>query len=580
MMASQNTIRILSLLPGDGSEEIRCTTHASELGNEKFSALSYAWGCSVQGDKICVDNESVNVTTNLYEALNRLRHKARPRQLWIDQLCIDQGNTEEKARQVGQMRNIYSRCSECLLWLGDFPSSSGFTIHGAEMVLQFIRYCAESQGWKSPPGCLLDLSPTQLDGLRCAFEALFRTEWWNRIWTVQEAVLPGKCVVVWGSLSMDWRFFINGARELCEGSHPRHLLGGIFSKLHGVKSLFTSQVRGLQFAGSQVDSPLDLIQRWRHRKATDPRDKIYGLMGLFPVNPFPSIPLCDYSILVEDLYQKITFDLLCIEGSLRPLVELRPDAASSSIVLPSWTINFAATAPVDTRGWWWDPSQRYCWYDASCGMELSIDRIDRGTLHGLRGVKVDTIYLVGNVLPSVRPDLTPLESLLQTVRSWKKIMQESQPSSIVYSGSCPRNHAFWRCLVGNVLRDEFPVGRPGKAAFAEIEQFCNDGSRPGRLVLNSLCRLVTNQAFFTTYEGYFGIGQPDVREGDEVWVLYGSRMPFLLRPVRGSRQPSGNIRSAEIEACERALVGSCYLDGIMEGQMVRGGQTETTVHLV
>lgn len=50
---------------------------------------------------------TIPITENLDEALRHLRYPDRPRHMWIDSLCIDQGNMEERGRQVGNMSHIY-----------------------------------------------------------------------------------------------------------------------------------------------------------------------------------------------------------------------------------------------------------------------------------------------------------------------------------------------------------------------------------------------------------------------------------------------------------------------------------------
>jgi hypothetical protein len=41
---------------------------------------------------------------------------------WVDQICIDQTNTDERIQQVRLMSTIYRHCSSITIWLGNVPS--------------------------------------------------------------------------------------------------------------------------------------------------------------------------------------------------------------------------------------------------------------------------------------------------------------------------------------------------------------------------------------------------------------------------------------------------------------------------
>ena len=52
-------------------------------------------------------------------ALKALRDKKRPRILWIDALCINQSDIEERSSQVAFMSSVYSRAVRVIVWLGE-----------------------------------------------------------------------------------------------------------------------------------------------------------------------------------------------------------------------------------------------------------------------------------------------------------------------------------------------------------------------------------------------------------------------------------------------------------------------------
>ncbi|KAI8225327.1 Heterokaryon incompatibility protein 6, OR allele [Colletotrichum sp. SAR 10_96] len=82
-----------------------------------YEALSYAWGSTDQSETITANGQILHVTKNLYSALEHLRQKEN-RILWIDAICIDQTNLQERGHQVGQMSDIYRQADQVLVWLG------------------------------------------------------------------------------------------------------------------------------------------------------------------------------------------------------------------------------------------------------------------------------------------------------------------------------------------------------------------------------------------------------------------------------------------------------------------------------
>lgn len=84
----------------------------------RYEALSYVWGSSETPCSIFVNGLSIRIGYNLYVALRHLRSRHRRKLLWVDALCINQGDDVEKATQVAQMASIYSKAWRTVIWLG------------------------------------------------------------------------------------------------------------------------------------------------------------------------------------------------------------------------------------------------------------------------------------------------------------------------------------------------------------------------------------------------------------------------------------------------------------------------------
>jgi len=113
--------RLARLLRGSGVD-IQCDIFQAFLNEPEsiipYEALSYTWGSTEIMDSITINGTKLGVTHNLYLALQYLRSEDEDRILWVDSLCIDQGNGKEKGHQVQQMGNIYRRAERVVIWLG------------------------------------------------------------------------------------------------------------------------------------------------------------------------------------------------------------------------------------------------------------------------------------------------------------------------------------------------------------------------------------------------------------------------------------------------------------------------------
>jgi Heterokaryon incompatibility protein (HET) len=127
-------IRLIELLAGAFTDEIRCELFVVKLSQAPpFEAISYVWGDPNDRKDITCSAQRLRITTNLFGALQRFRNQTRSRILWADAICINQGDLNERARQVRIMGNIYSQATTVLIWLGEDNDND------AELAFQLIR---------------------------------------------------------------------------------------------------------------------------------------------------------------------------------------------------------------------------------------------------------------------------------------------------------------------------------------------------------------------------------------------------------------------------------------------------------
>jgi hypothetical protein len=118
---TERSIRLIQLLPGD-DVGIRCELYETtlELSKSLYKALSYTWHTPQDSQKaiISCNGRTLRIGTNLYAALRRLKQRTQPVTLWVDFLCINQADDEERTHQVSMMRDIFANCNEVIIWLG------------------------------------------------------------------------------------------------------------------------------------------------------------------------------------------------------------------------------------------------------------------------------------------------------------------------------------------------------------------------------------------------------------------------------------------------------------------------------
>ncbi|PVH73001.1 hypothetical protein DL98DRAFT_366154, partial [Cadophora sp. DSE1049] len=118
-------IRLLQLQWGSDEEEISCALeYASLIDPGPYIALSYCWGDLKKTRLMNIGDVEFNATENLVHALQAVRKLRRQTgkegfsRLWVDAVCINQKDAQERSHQVRNMRQIYSRAQEVLSFVG------------------------------------------------------------------------------------------------------------------------------------------------------------------------------------------------------------------------------------------------------------------------------------------------------------------------------------------------------------------------------------------------------------------------------------------------------------------------------
>jgi hypothetical protein len=319
---------------------------------------------------------SFGITENSRAALKRLRLRDRPRVLWIDQLCINQWDNNEKARQVQLMRDIYAKSQACLIWIGEVKDEVGLAnAEAAFALLSYVARFSDDSGGEVPVPEVLQ-SSQEFGGAMAAIDDIQGNTWWRRVWTVQESVLPPSATLLWGPLSLSWTQLSRAAQAFAEGVSPMpdRVTERMRSdrRYHEVISWLLANVIWREVAKGRTDSPAYVVQRWRFQEASDPRDKIYALLGLCSRGSLPTVEKCDYKSSVVDVFCNLTMDLILSENSLLPWrMDPRLESDKATLGMPRWALDASHILDRNTD---WFHLYSWPWYRADGGNPWNKER--------------------------------------------------------------------------------------------------------------------------------------------------------------------------------------------------------------
>ena len=333
-------LELHSIVPGEEEDQlINVSMHTAPLNEcPAYYALSYCWGPRECARNIMIDGHPHPVTNNLYEALTALRGRQVPH-LWVDALCINQDDPDEKGAQVQRMATIFQEAQKVVAWLGPARDDTG-------TMFASLRELANSQRtptcWEAPfqfrakPSSLLTFG-----------DVLFGRYSWSRILdqtlVVQELAVATQVELFCGAHSLDGRVF-----ELLFSSH-----GWAEKQLDAEKRwTFESfehfeRVVNIWSVREQVRQrkPLDLLNllsSLRRCITTEILDRDYAISGLaYDQRSFVAEP--DYTLSAARLDFTMTRRLMESTASLDILVL---SVSSGTGSLHSWHSAFSA---IDTE---------------------------------------------------------------------------------------------------------------------------------------------------------------------------------------------------------------------------------------
>jgi len=576
-------IRVLDLAPGSWDEPVTCSLRTVDLHDDElhYEAISYAWGDPIDRKTVVCNGCAVSTTRNLFEALQRFRYADTTRTLWADALCINQADNEERTAQVRLMSFIYTKAARVLVWLQ----------HEDDQVVQdslnaICRYILRSDGfarfpqifkhqqnlqtlykWRDVPVFNVSRDDPPEVGVAAinALRHLCSSPWFRRGWIIQEAALSTSTSVFWGhaEIGFEWLGITTSMGLLSPSSS--YDFGGEVARCYFLFQLSPF----FMDPGAVQRSCFVLLLSTTYAIFSDPRDRIYGLLGLKTIEHDPAdgrlLVDPDYSITTVECYRRVASKLLLEWHDLRVLswAGCSPGSVKN---WPSWVPDWnrspiAAIGPLFDNAW-------------NKNGRSSLTHISEIVKSGRNCIEVS----------GFRVDIA--EGAVNEYADWKDMDNFSGPGRLqailrflahVYSEEC------LACTFGNRFKYR-PLSSTRTAnllseyhMFTERD-FTEDQYQPASVLrikdddtsfvpsadrfLDQCWHDRSGHALFITGTEMLVLGPEKALPCDVVVVLHGTSIPFVLRPAT-----DGLWR----------LVGECYAYDVNEGRVHREWEEKGSV---
>ncbi|KAI1341405.1 HET-domain-containing protein [Xylariaceae sp. FL0016] len=566
----QRLIRLLRLFPDGDGDVISCHIRAVDLNARQppeYDALSYTWGPTTRAEMedgitpkqkhpILVNGGRLLVTENLYNCLHQLKaDECYGKDLWIDAICVNQEDHAERCQQVSIMADIYRTADRVIVWLGaadECTKPACELIDSLSQLSETDRLTVDPQVFDNRQNSALLGASNSAEHWR-ALALLFGRTWFTRAWVIQEIVLARSTTVLCGPYVFDWDAMVTVSHYLATHTSTNTFRAHVFDDLDA-RSLSYKNPTKLEavkkdMIGGSGHVLLHSLIRCRSYDASNDHDKVYALLGLATPkdHDFPDVLYPDYHLSVAKLYRDVTKYILENVEGLHVLAHSEGDDFRTITGLPSWVPDWSVRAELGLR------ITGYKRFSAA-GTLPCVKAVQGDSTLRLKGAQLDTITRVGETKREVNHT--------KVCKEWLGILEEVQQQY----PSRDNKDAFWRTLVADTdRRGKVPIQEPWDSAFdvwMGLNKSPSVEDQQRAIAYETSFTHSLNVRLFRTSNGHLGLGSQSCKPGDAVWIIQGSRVPLILRPI--------NLQSGGY-----SLVGGTYLHGFMQGESLDSLHFET-----
>lgn len=347
VLEAEGCFRLVKLHPGGHGETILCDLISDRWTDETiaYEALSYAWGSKAVQRSIQVNGHQFSVTSNLHGALSRLRRRDEIRTLWIDAMCINQEDLDERNTQVRYMGEIYQNAQCVVVWLGESDDDSDDAVFFMNSLYENLDGCdpylsEKGGGMPSNAAGRLLRHGSIYEYLQYPYThswekvcRLLQREWWQRAWIVQEFINGKEITIQLGHRTVRWpvlAIFITFIQSAIEAIPAMSLIVGSAAGAVADAYDLVYDRRNKPSDGMNLQT---LLCSQRHRQCANPLDKIYSVLSLIEENSRHAFTP-DYSSSTSLVYGMAV--KTCYESSLRLEILCESMSYETSKSFPSW----------------------------------------------------------------------------------------------------------------------------------------------------------------------------------------------------------------------------------------------------
>jgi hypothetical protein len=244
------------------SRNVTCTVEQIPLDRANpFYALSYVWGDPSDTDLITLEGKRFRVRRNLWEFLQQLCGRFSKLRVWLDYICINQQDIEERNYQVSMMDQIYRSADAVYAWIGPMTVDSEDFFENVQIISGHQNKSVRTtQNYDS------------YEKLMSKYHDIAARDYWKRLWIIQEFVLARNLWIFCGPSVTNWKRFEYAITLRVE--HLRFARNNSSSNAASLHSLLRAR------SVTRTDSLSNLVHRFKSSQCHDSRDRIFGLLSL------------------------------------------------------------------------------------------------------------------------------------------------------------------------------------------------------------------------------------------------------------------------------------------------------------
>ena len=308
-------IRLVNILPRRGRKGLRLELDVVSIKevNGQYDAVSYMWGSPSPERHVIINGKTLLLRDNIWRCLKHLRDYDLTRsRLWIDTICINQCDDHEKSQQVAKMGDIFKYASRVLIWLGSTSLQTYMHDPGSDTLRDSIE-TLPAKDWDAW-FAVLGHSDTRSLSLENQIMSIVYNSYWQRLWIIQEIALSRKACIILGKALLGNDFISAIYQAARENSKPGYrswiarqtiaktmdpnIIDSGTALLDHHPMLRAGHTAEMGHKSHTKETFGQLIQAQYWHRCVNPRDYVYGLVGLVDLHPRFKI---DYTLFKEEV---------------------------------------------------------------------------------------------------------------------------------------------------------------------------------------------------------------------------------------------------------------------------------------